>query len=447
MPFFFLFIIIIFYNLLAIIETQNCVIYNDCFNCSVCGEDSSNSCNCNWNTNSKICQDFSPRTLNSYFYLYFTYCIDDDSKTITNTYCGQTTLELNDKNEVSVNIPKVNGKYGASNLYCEYKYTALDNKNAYYTINYEPSSDTNSQMQIFLEITYIDGTITSGYLLKDLVEREFENIKELKLLLYFKNNLSSSPFTFIMTKNGDKSKLTLYLTIGIIIIACILCVLLIFFISKKFSLNEAMRQRQILERAMNLQRRAYITREDIASSGSEEVNIEEENKEKIDFLLKNTLAPKKFNKKYGEKDGFTCTICIENFRVGKSRVCITPCQHVFHYKCLSNWLLKNFLNPKCPNCNYNLIKDVKIPKKGEIETINVRKKNEPENLDSEAQRTNEINNINSNENIVITRNANNRPNRRRIVMNNNIVTSTNNNNNIENNQNGNGAEEVAIENI
>ena len=116
-----------------------------------------------------------------------------------------------------------------------------------------------------------------------------------------------------------------------------------------------MRQRQILERAMDRQRRAYITREDIASSGSEEVNIEEENKEKIDFLLKNTLAPKKFNKKYGEKDGLTCTICIENFRVGKSRVCITPCQHVFHYKCLSNWLRNKDTTYKCPVCNCNIL--------------------------------------------------------------------------------------------
>ena len=447
MPFLFLFIIIIFFNLLAIIETEDCEIYNDCFNCSVCGEDSSNSCNCNWSTNSKICQDFSPRTLNSYFYHYFTYCIDDDSKTITNTYCGQTTLELNDKNEVSVTIPKVNEKYGASNLYCEYKYTAMDNKNTYYTINYHPNSDVNSQFQIFLEITYFDETMTSGYLIKDLLEKEFYNIKELKLLLYFKDNLSSSPFTFTMTKNGGKSKLVLYLTIGIIIIACILCSLLIYFISKKLSLNEAMRQRQILERAMDRQRRAYIIREEIASSGSEEVNIEEENKKKIDFLLKSTLAPKKFNKKYGEKDGLTCTICIENFKVGKSKVCVTPCQHVFHYKCLSNWLVKNFLNPKCPNCNYNLIKDVNIPKNEEIETINVKKKDNPETLNSEAERTNNINNINYNENIVISRNGNNRPNRRRIVMNNNVIATTSNNNLTENNPNSNGAEEVVIENI
>ena len=91
----------------------------------------------------------------------------------------------------------------------------------------------------------------------------------------------------------------------------------------------------------------------------EQQKLEMENKLKIKFALKHTLKAKKFLKKYGTKDGNICTICIEDFKENKSKVSVTPCKHVFHYQCLSNWLFKNVKNPKCPNCNKNLIEDVK----------------------------------------------------------------------------------------
>ena len=71
---------------------------------------------------------------------------------------------------------------------------------------------------------------------------------------------------------------------------------------------------------------------------------------KIEKLLKSTLLPIKYYKYLGAKNGNSsslCTICIEEFKEGKSKVSFTPCQHVFHYKCLKDWLMKNVLNPKC----------------------------------------------------------------------------------------------------
>ena len=41
----------------------------------------------------------------------------------------------------------------------------------------------------------------------------------------------------------------------------------------------------------------------------------------------------------------------------KSEVSITPCKHVFHYKCIHNWLYKNIINPNCPNCKNEISKD------------------------------------------------------------------------------------------
>ena len=99
-------------------------------------------------------------------------------------------------------------------------------------------------------------------------------------------------------------------------------------------------------------------------------------------------------KKYGTKDGNTCTICIEDFQEKISKVSITPCKHVFHYQCLSNWLVKNIMNPKCPNCNYNLIQNIKdsdIKNKVIPETIHVNK--------AKINDTNNVQNTNNNNNI------------------------------------------------
>ena len=49
------------------------------------------------------------------------------------------------------------------------------------------------------------------------------------------------------------------------------------------------------------------------------------------------------------------------------------CKHIFHYECLKDWLNKNILMPKCPNCNYNVLTG------GEINLNNHNPNNLPEN--------------------------------------------------------------------
>lgn len=94
-----------------------------------------------------------------------------------------------------------------------------------------------------------------------------------------------------------------------------------------------------------------------------------ENKKKLIVLFKTILSARKYEKTHNKIDCPRCTICYEDFEVSNSVVSITPCQHIFHYKCINNWLNQNILNPKCPNCNFDLM------------TIDISKlKNKPQNV-------------------------------------------------------------------
>ena len=289
-------------------------------------------------------------------------------------------------------------------------------------------------MYIYLYITFADNTLTAGYLTQKAIKKDFDNIKEIKVYIYFSKGLPTLPFKLKIKRNGDKSKIYLYLAIGFIILACLLCALIIYFLSRKISENARIRQRVLIQLAMARQNGQY-SGDDQASSNS--AVVEEENRKKIEIMLKTSLAPKIFIKKYGEKDRGTCTICIEDFKENKSKVSITPCNHIFHYKCLSNWLIKNVINPKCPNCNYNIVQDFDDKKIEEIQTITVaRRNNEEENIESNNNREN-IGNINTNDNLVFTRNMSNR---NRTRHSHHIA------NDVENNENVNPIQEVEIHN-
>ena len=65
------------------------------------------------------------------------------------------------------------------------------------------------------------------------------------------------------------------------------------------------------------------------------------------------LGPKKCKKEY-EKYNIECSICLEKYKDDIDMVCLTPCSHLFHYKCLYDYFHKNE-KAKCPNCNYDII--------------------------------------------------------------------------------------------
>lgn len=413
----FLFFLIIFNSIFQKILTgaHDCQTeFQDCFNCTTCGETEIyyEDCPCKWNSNSHSCRSVEGHSPILVFFQAFSSCVDSPSKLIQEDYCGSTIITLEE--EFQFSLPKLYEVYGTRSIYCEYTFIVSEDTDIFYNINYKYDSsylEELSTVNLYLVVYYLDSSSINGLLQGTPIDKDFYGVKEINLKLYFEHSFPSLPFSLTITKKKDNSKFTLYITIGVIILSCVICALSIYCLSKKISENARLRQRALFEIAM-----AHQNGEEYDDEADEQRKIEMENKLKIKFALKHSLKPKKFMKKYGEKDGNTCTICIEDFKENKSRVSITPCKHVFHYQCLSNWLVKNVMNPKCPNCNNNLIQDVKD---SDIQDQIVT-----------PERINVATNVKINNNVNEENNGGNRPHENGIVVN-NMDNEGNVNNNTE----------------
>lgn len=62
------------------------------------------------------------------------------------------------------------------------------------------------------------------------------------------------------------------------------------------------------------------------------------------------------NKYFGNEncdfEEFDCSICLNKCKKKESARKIKKCNHIFHKKCINNWLL---IKPTCPNCRINLL--------------------------------------------------------------------------------------------
>ena len=365
---YFLYIIII--NLFNLIINLSSCNYNDCFNCTMCGTEV--ECNCDWDPTIYSCQNSIIKSPFNYNYEYFSSCTDRNSLLLQRRYCGSSTISFNEQNISYINLIENDENYGLQNLYCEYIYEQLfDSSKTYYNILITISPFFLNHIKIYLTIKYKDNKIDKTAIISQSFNNDYKNPKMIKIQIYFDCQLPREPLSIKITKKEKNKSYKLLIAIGIILFACILCGLIIFCISRKAAKNAKKRQELYLRLALENQRRReeelnriqILTSRDPSSSSESEDNLKEINTLKISKLLKTTLLPIKYNKsletKYGNSSTI-CTICIEEFKEGKSKVSITPCSHVFHFKCLSNWLKQNILNPKCPNCNFNLLQEKKI---------------------------------------------------------------------------------------
>jgi hypothetical protein len=267
-------------------------------------------CDCDWNPSKKECEKDIAKSAFNYNFDYFLSCYDEESSIIQKKYCGNSNIKLNEENYAYITLIDNDKLFAAQNLYCAYIYDQVNvftNNNIF--IKIVVSSSAINNVKIYLTITNNENKITKKSITKGNFEENFKNTKKVKIELYFENQLTVNPLSIKITKKEEKKNYNIYISIGIIILTCLVCGLIIFFISKKAAENAKRRQEIYLRMARESQRRREAFNQIIPSSSIDpsssesELSAHEINTLKIEKLLNTTLAPIKYNKYLGVKDG------------------------------------------------------------------------------------------------------------------------------------------------
>ena len=386
------------------IEEINCKLFNNCFNCSVCGNYLVEKCPCTWKNNS--CDEVSYNPIITNWIYYYENCEDYSSMQIQKEYCGETEYSNNNKKS-SISLPEKNGYYGLINLFCTYTYVNIQNSKTKFNINIHLNEKyiyNNNKIYMKYIIYYYNHSYDMKTISNNDEKLSYEKISSFQFFIMSNDEYDDNPFTIQITYSNGLFIDQIYIIFGIIILFIFICVIVIYCCTKKYN----NRYRNLLNR-----NRIIIN----TQQNYEEIQ-RENNKKIIDTLLSNpSLLGERICVKEFERYGTNCTICLEELKINIDKVCLTPCNHVFHFKCVSDWLNKNLLelNLKCPNCNFDL--------STMIQNESIR------NSDDRTATSNDMNYIPNNDNQNLNNNNNNNNNYHNIQFNNFARISNSNNSN------------------
>ncbi len=328
---------------------DDCNEYSDCFNCSLCGKNKDTICECTWRKNSCVSSSNNPIILD--WRNSFESCDDLSSIQIQNKYCGEIQYEKK-KKKGYLQFPKVNEYYGKSNLFCLYKFNN-DYSSASYkiktTFNGKFTSNSN-RVLVSYKINFKNGDSELEYknINSNIQELTYDEVNNIEIYIFSSMLYYESPFEISIIYQSNNIFKSIYIIIAIIIFLIILCTISIYCCTRKLNVEVINREEEVIRR---------ISQSIIESNQANEIQeIHQQMMVKnVENLLNNPdLLGERICKKEYEKYGTNCTICLEELKVGVDKVSLTPCFHVFHFKCLSDWLRKNVSNLKCPNCNCDL---------------------------------------------------------------------------------------------
>jgi hypothetical protein len=97
------------------------------------------------------------------------------------------------------------------------------------------------------------------------------------------------------------------------------------------------------------------------------------------FLFQDLMKPIIYNeekiKEIKEKE--VCAICLQDFIINKSKICKTPCQHIYHFYCIKKYILSSE-NCECPLCKFELLSNLD-ENKLDVEHLDLSPVNEEDN--------------------------------------------------------------------
>lgn len=330
--------------------------YDNCLSCLLCGSESNTKCDCKWDNRKNEC--FSLILGYKKISEWYNELSNCDSINLASTYCSTKinyTLEDFVDDKIIINLYKdSNNKYGQYFMYCYYEFVDEKQENSYdIYINYTSGIRVFLKPKIAFSYSMKENNNLSENIeeVSDNYEKSFNKLYNLKIWILLKDNYDIMPVSFVISKAPNlKSKLLISFIIGFLFLIIIFTII---WCTSRY-LNKKTREHLILlrvQRDLNNIQPVHI------DSEVDKEDLKRKNTKKLNKLFETKLAEHPYKKEYNQYGG-GCSICLENFNK-KSKVSITSCSHVFHYKCIYEWLFKNILCPKCPNCNNEILNDPK----------------------------------------------------------------------------------------
>ena len=332
--------------------------FSTCSSCIMCGIESSTQCICDWYSKEKGCsKTLTSANSLSKWYKELKNCEQTNEQS---TYCSTKTYYTIDdfsNDQIQININKdTNNKYGQNFVYCLYEF--YDEQQQY---AYDLSVRFNSEIVVFerpkIAMTYYvqqDGEMKGN---EEEISNDYDmslsKVYNLNFMVLLKSQYTVSPITLIITKTSNiKYKLYVTLLVGFIFLILIFAIICC---TTNYLNKRTREQLRLLRAQRDLENIQQMNQLQVVKSGVDQDLLKKQNTEKLNKLFETILIEHSYKKEYNQYGG-GCSICLENFNK-KSKVSITPCSHVFHYKCIHEWLFKNILCPKCPNCNNEVLNE------------------------------------------------------------------------------------------
>ena len=385
------------------ITNATCNVNEECDQCLFCGNTTNDYSKCNFDNifchhTQKDNYEYNTELQNK----YSNYFRED---TEIDTFCGEknikldslkksfTILETDFNSNFNILSKKINCDYKISNKY--YFEHDIDQAKLHLEIKNLNSEIISEDKKIKFNLIMIYSTSNSlkfsnlndDNIRNNAMNKTLDKITSIDILIDFKNDINNNKIDeyleiSIITENPSKKTRVIYIIVLIIcgFLILLIIILIILYICIKKKIDDRYREAHEEERL------------------KEEKKIE--NKKKIEELYLTDLKVKTYNKELLVNNCENCSICTENFVEDKSQVIITPCNHIFHPECIKPWIENNILEPKCPNCNFNILEK---PKKIIVKSINNNiKDNIKDSIRSlENAGDNSMNNQNPPENINI----------------------------------------------
>jgi hypothetical protein len=367
------FLNIIYYSLNQ--DSSYCDLDHYCDSCTFCGEDTNDYCSCNFYNSYCIISETNKADFSTDFILNYDGCLTNNENV---DICGSSVVSVSNGQTKTINFQSTS----ESDFVCYYSIKGSSNSNKMvitiknagsqqqdfdlYIITYEQNASptvtmlSNSYVTSSFEITKSNIGKISIYF--DVGEGS--NLDKISLsFLYNESNDGTTTVSTTKSSGGSNTGLIIGIIVGIVALIIIIIVSIILY--KKCKRKK--RKDKNTNNNLTL---------DNTTLNPQYMSVVNSNKEKLDLMFKNELIPSIYNKNNVINDCYNCTICMENFIDNSSIIVTTKCNHSFHEKCFKNWVFKNIICPKCPNCNYLFLG----PQDSNLQNITM-----PSNLDFTVQ--------------------------------------------------------------